>query len=163
MRKCAVLSCSNETTAGGGHFCAEHEATTARESLGARSELARIADALEAMVELMRVARDEDSAVRVSEPIAVPWVAPPPPVPPAQPGERRWDSELLPSCAWRAGGCLGVAHHEVVMKDEGPNAGRAFFMCDSCAAIFDPLLGAYGGLSRDFARRDVLVPKAVPR
>lgn len=74
-------------------------------------------------------------------------------------GEYAVEIEITPAprpCTWGAGGCLRDAKHMVTIKLHSDKPEEERPMCDRCAAIFDPALGARSGYTLDFrARRPI--------
>jgi hypothetical protein len=60
------------------------------------------------------------------------------------------------ACGWRAYKCQGAAKHRVRLKANGNFVERTVPMCDWCASIFDPALGARSGYAHDFLSREPL-------
>lgn len=58
----------------------------------------------------------------------------------------------VPECGWRAGDCERTAKHLVTVRFRSAPVP----MCDPCARIFDPELGAVGGYVREFMSRTPL-------
>lgn len=65
-----------------------------------------------------------------------------------------------PRCGWNAAGCQGTARH-MVTRTSGGLATQTLPMCDRCASIHDPALGATSSYSlHDFVRREPIVARA---